>query len=211
MTLQNIIELVNEKIAAVPTEDRNSRLGGKTTFLRTLVSSMLVESVEAKEILSKLNLCASISWQYGEPVPTLALCVSLNEEHPYRLLSSKVSVSFSLMKFARRKKKISATREALVIDHAELSESMAMQATIDDIYSNSFQQIKNGCQEVIQAVKKIDTLLSLAGRDAVIDAFSAADALKSISGLNMHWYKHYHNNNSVFNDDLRKKILSMEE
>lgn len=211
MTPQNIVEFVNERIAAVPMEKRSYQLVGKTAFLRTLVHSLLVESAEAKEVMKELCLCSDISWESGVSIPTLALSVSLKEGNPYGILSFRTTVDFPLMKFVRRREKTSATQETLIIDHAEMSKWMAKRTSIEDMYNNVFLRFKNIGQHAIQEVKKIDKVLSLAGRDAVLDMLYAIDILPYSTSLNLNWSENSSNKDSIFDDDYRKMILSLEE
>lgn len=208
MTLKEIIEKMNSEIQNVPMEKRNNWLTGKTSFLSRLADTLLVHSPDAVAALDKHKMTASVMWSYGEPLPTLEICTSLRDDNPYMAVKSKGATSSSpVIRFTRRKKKISETREALVIDRAELSEWVNFYKTLEEFYDSRFDMIERSCQQVIQNVKKIDDLISVAGRDAVSDAFNAARGLSSISHLS--FVSYFGCDDMILDDEVRKRILAL--
>lgn len=215
MTFQNMLDEINRHINEVPIDIQHRKLTGRPVFLQELANSILTESDEAHDAENKYRMVYRTYWSFADERtnPTIVFAEDPRISNAYHRLRIRTGITgkwnneVCILQFTRKRKKVSATKSILVIDHAELVD-VAPNWTMQEFYENRFRKFEQVCQQTIQSIKQVDYLIKTVGLDEVIKTISALYELKKLSGLSQ--YIDGNLEKTIFDETVRQKILQLE-
>ncbi|WP_191396197.1 hypothetical protein [Flavonifractor sp. An306] len=217
MTLQQIIDDLNELIQKRLEEGDASTLLGRPYFLLSRVQELLCNTAEARAAKSKYGI-GTYCYMKVEGSPIIELDVSTTDENPHYILKSR-SNSFSKDVFTIKRKKCKHIGKSgvygLVPDRVILNRSFAPGMSVDEFYHWIAQIFASNNQYLLQAIQCIDNYANELGQDRLNELNQAFCLVRESTQLSTLLPKTYSGTQdimwkeSIFNPDLRAKALAL--